>query len=135
RIRRHAALAWMLGHPIEWCRLAIAKVAYVWGTSSSIMSYVSYARHTTAAESIAKALLNLGWSALFVWCWAGTFQAGAWDRARFRSAGLGLLYFFVLHVVFAALSRHHISVMPFLFAIAGAGLQVGVEPLRSEARS
>jgi hypothetical protein len=36
---------------------------------------------------------------------------------------------------FEALSRHHIGVMPFLFAIAGAGLQVGVEPRRSEARA
>ena len=135
RIRRDAAFAWMLGHPIEWCRLAIAKVVYVWGTSSSIMSYVSYDRMTTGAESVAKAVLNVGWSALFVFCWAGTFQAGAWDRPRFHSAGLGLVYFFVLHLFFEALSRHHIGVMPFLFAIAGAGLQVGVEPRRSEARA
>lgn len=122
RVRTRAAVKWIFENPGAWAHLAVAKIAYVWGTSSSIMSYVSYDRMGVRAEDVCKGILNVGWSALFVLCCTATFKTTAWSRPRLCAAALCLAYFFVLHLFFEALSRHHIAVMPFLITIAAAGL-------------
>ena len=86
RLRREAAVQWILENPLDWARLAVAKISYGWGTSSSIMSYVSADRMPPREEDVSKALLNVGWGALFVWCAAASLRTRIWSRAALLPA-------------------------------------------------
>jgi 4-amino-4-deoxy-L-arabinose transferase-like glycosyltransferase len=133
RIRRAAALRWIAEHPIDWARLAVTKVVYGWGTTSSIMSFVSFDRMPARQEDACKALLNVGWGVLFILCLAATLRTRVWATERLTSAILLIAYLFVLHLFFEALSRHHIPLIPFLAMIAGAGLSLAANRTRTAA--
>ncbi len=122
RLRREAAVRWILANPLDWARLAVAKVSYGWGTSSTIMSYVSADRMPPREEDVSKGLLNVGWGALFVWCAAGTLRTRIWSRATLLPAILFLGYLTAVHLFYEALSRHHITVLPILAIVAAAWL-------------
>lgn len=126
RIRRRAALEWIAAHPAEWASLAVSKVVYGWGTSSSIMSYVSADRLPRLQEDLAKAAINLAWAPLALWCLAAALGTRVWASPRLAGTLLFLLYLFVVHLFFEALSRHHIPVIPVLAMIAAAWLSTPV---------
>ena len=115
-------MQWIVSHPADWARLAVAKLAYGWGTSSSIMSFVSADRMIPSEEDLAKAALNVGWAALFTWCALAAWRTRTWAEAPIFGVLLFTLYLFCIHLVFEALSRHHIPVIPVLAILAGAWL-------------
>ncbi len=118
-LRMRAALTWIVTHPIRWAELATAKVAYTWGTTSSVMAVVSADRLPTRVEDACKALLNVTWGLLFVWCAVATFRQHAWARAGLVPGLLLLAYVFALHLFYEAHSRHHVPVLTVLCVIAG----------------
>jgi hypothetical protein len=118
RLRLHAALVWIASHPVRSIELAAIKVAYTWGTTSSVMAVVSADRLPPAAEDLSKAALNVSWGVLFVWAAVGVVRRGAWTRVRLLPGVLMLAYVFVLHLFYEANSRHHVPVLPVLCVIA-----------------
>jgi len=122
RLRRQAAIRWIVANPGPWLKLAVAKAAYGWGTSSSIMSFVSADRLPPLQEDLSKAALNVGWGALFVWCALAAWRTRIWAHRSLTPALLFLLYLFAVHLVYEALSRHHITVLPVLCLTAAAWL-------------
>jgi len=121
RLRFRAALSWIADNPVAWGRLAAAKVVYVWGTTSSIMSSVSADRLTPTSEALCKAGLNVAWAALFVLCLRASLQARPWSLPALVPLTLLLGYIFVVHLFYEAISRHHVPLVPFLAIIAAAG--------------
>jgi hypothetical protein len=122
RLRLRAAVAWIISHPRQWLSLALVKITYTWGTSSSIMSVVSTDRLPSSVEALCKAVLNIGWASLLVWCWATTATTRAWSWHGLIPATLFIAYIFVLHLFYEAISRHHIPVIPFLLMIGAIAL-------------
>jgi 4-amino-4-deoxy-L-arabinose transferase-like glycosyltransferase len=114
RLRRAAAIDWILQHPADWARLAVDKVVYTWGTTSSIMSFVSYDRMPRRQEDACKAVLNIWWAAMCALCLAAALRTRVWSNDRLFGWHLVVLYVFALHLLFEALSRHHIPVIPVL---------------------
>ena len=121
-IRRRAAIEWIVSHPVQFAALGVEKAAYGWGTSSSIMSYVSADRMPARQEDAWKAALNVGWAALFLWCGLGALRTRIWTVPALRPALLFVMYLAAIHLVYEALSRHHITVLPILCITAGAWL-------------
>ena len=122
RIRRAAAIRWAASHPLDWTRLAAIKTVYTWGTSSSIMSYLSYDRMPAWQEDLAKAALNVGWAAMFVLVAAAAFTTRVWAWPTMATAHSLVAMLVLTHLWFEALSRHHIPVLPILALGAGVGL-------------
>jgi hypothetical protein len=121
RLRSQAAVAWILANPGKWLVLAGPKTAYTWGTSSSIMSVVSADRLPAWAEAASKAVLNIGWSALFVWCLLATLRGRPWSTGAGVFMTLLTAYIFTLHLFFEAQSRHHVPLVAGLCLVAAAG--------------
>ena len=131
RLRQQAAVQWILSHPGEWAALAVAKAAYGWGTTSSLMSFVSYDRLPAWQENLCKAVLNVGWGALFLWCALAAWRTMIWAEAALTPAVLFVLYLLAVHLVYEALSRHHVTVLPILCLTASAWLaSSGARPAR-----
>ena len=124
-IRRRQAIEWMLENPVRWGQLAFKKTVYVWGTSSSIMSFVSADRMPARYESVMKAAINIWWTALFVWVSVATVRTSIWANNDLLLPLLLLGYVFGIHLFFEALSRHHIPVLWVLILIAATGLGRG----------
>ncbi len=122
RIRRAAAIHWAVSHPLDWARLAVIKTVYIWGTSSSIMSYLSFDRMPVWQENLAKALLNVGWAAMFVLVAAAAFTTRVWAWPAMTMAHSLVAMLALTHLWFETISRHHIPVLPILALGAGAGL-------------
>ena len=131
RVRGRAAIVWILEHPIQWLRLAATKTVYVWGTSSSIMAFVSFDRMAPLLEKVLKGVINVGWSALLVLCLVGSRQREIWMIRALWPVWLTLGYVFVLQLFFEALSRHHIPVLGALLLLAATTL-ARQEPSTSE---
>jgi hypothetical protein len=126
KLRRRAAIQWIVDHPGEWARLAVNKVVYGWGTSSSIMSYVSADRMPARAEDVVKGSINFGWAVLCGWCLMAAFATSIWASPRLMGALLFVAYLFFVHLFFEALSRHHVPVIPILAMVAAAWLAPSV---------
>jgi hypothetical protein len=124
RLRMRTALAWIVSNPGRSLELSLTKLTYTWGTSSSIMSVVSTDRLPPNAEAVCKAVLNVAWTALFVWCAAAALYTHGWSRRGIVPATLIIAYVFGIHLFYEALSRHHVPVVPLLCIIAAAGLGV-----------
>jgi Dolichyl-phosphate-mannose-protein mannosyltransferase len=122
RLRMRAALTWIAHNPDRWLSLALVKVTYTWGTTSTIMSVVSTDRLPASAEAVCKAVLNVSWAALLVWCAAATFRKGSTVWLRLTPATLFIAYVFGLHLFYEANSRHHVTVLPFIVAVAADAL-------------
>jgi hypothetical protein len=132
RVRQRAALGWMVRSPLAWCKLAIHKMVYVWGTSSSIMSVVSWDRLPSWQESACKGVINIGWSALLASCVLATMHTGAWTSKALFPMVLLLAYVFVIHLFYEAMSRHHIPVMGALILVAAAAMSTTTAVRRLE---
>ena len=98
RIRSRAATHWILENPVGFARLAAIKAMLVWGTSSTIMSYVSYDRMPAWQEDLCMAMINTAWVALLVANLLATWN-GVCARAL-DLAFLCLAYLFALQLVF-----------------------------------
>ena len=122
RLRMRSALAWIIANPSRSFQLALTKMTYTWGTSSSIMSVVSTDRLPATAEAVCKAVLNVGWTALLVWCVAGVVTTRAWSVPAIVPSTIVLAYIFGIHLFYEALSRHHVPVVPLLCIVAAMGL-------------
>lgn len=122
RVRQRAATEWIGSHPGEFLGLMVPKAVYGWGTTSSIMSFVSYDRLPPRHEDAWKALLNVGWGALYVWCALAAWRTRVWADRRLAPALVFVLYLFAVHLVYEALSRHHVTVLPVLSLTAAAWL-------------
>jgi hypothetical protein len=120
--RMTAALAWIAHHPVRWSWLALRKITYTWGTTSSIMAVVSTDRLPVRVEDLCKAFLNVSWAALIVWCGAAIWRDHVWTRAAFVPALLLVGYIFLIHLFYEAHSRHHVPVLPFLLMMGAEGL-------------
>jgi len=128
RIRGQAAVRWILDNPSAFLQLMVPKAAYGWGTTSSIMSFVSYDRMPPREEDVWKALLNVGWGAFFLWCAAAAWSTRVWARPALTPALLFTLYIFAVHLVYEALSRHHVTLLPVLAVTAAAWLSRDSRP-------
>jgi hypothetical protein len=125
RARSRAAVKWMLHNPGSFLRLALVKSMLVWGTSSTVMSYISFDRMPAWQENLCMAVINVFWAALLVACLVASLTTHAWCDRRLYLAYLFLAYLFALHLVFEAHSRHHVPVLGILALVAAAGL-VGI---------
>jgi 4-amino-4-deoxy-L-arabinose transferase-like glycosyltransferase len=123
RILRSRALSFLRRHPDHLFRLAPAKAAYQWGTSSSIMAFVSADRWPRRLEDATKLVLNAAWACV---C-ALVVVAVVRDRA-FRSPHLFwpllalLAYVWGIHQFYEAQSRYHLPVLPVLFIVAATAV-------------
>jgi hypothetical protein len=73
-------------------------------------------------ETVLKAGVNVGWGALFVLVSLATLRSRVWKiRALLLPFAL-LAYLMLIHLLFEAISRHHIPVLGILILIASAGL-------------
>lgn len=122
RVRQRAAVDRIRAHPAEFLALMVPKAVYGWGTTSSIMSFVSYDRLPPRQEDAWKALLNVGWGALYVWCALAAWRTRVWADPRLAPALVFVLYLFAVHLVYEALSRHHVTALPVLSLTAAAWL-------------
>lgn len=122
RSRFRAARVWIIGNPIEFGRLALLKTTYTWGTTSTIISYLSCDRLPTWQENVYMAVLNTAWTMLFVLCVRGALSGGAWHERGLLLPIWLLAYVFALHLAFEAESRHHIPVIASLILVAACGL-------------
>jgi hypothetical protein len=120
--RMSAALSWIASHPFQWSWLALRKITYTWGTTSSIMAVVSTDRLPARVEDLCKACLNVSWAALIVCCGAAIWRDCVWTRAACVPALLLVGYIFLIHLFYEAHSRHHVSVLPFLLMMGAEGL-------------
>ena len=122
RLGRQAALRWMRENPGRFARLAARKVVYTWGTSSTIVSILSFDRMPPRQENACKAAINTFWAFLLVLCIVGTIATPTWANRMLWPTHMLVAYVFALHLVFEALSRHHIPVVGSLILVAAAGL-------------
>jgi len=122
RIRQRAAVEWILSHPGQFVALMVPKAVYGWGTTSSIMSFVSYDRLPPREENLSKAVLNVGWGALFLLCVLAAWRTRVWAEPAIAPSLAFLLYLAAVHLVYEALSRHHVTVLPVLSLTAAAWL-------------
>lgn len=126
RVRRRQAIEWIAGNPAAWLRLAVRKVAYVWGTSTSAMAGREYDTVNQPLKNAAKAAANTFWTALLVVCVVATWRGRTWHRGGLRLGVLLVLYVFAIHLFFEAISRHQIPVIGVLVLIGSA--QLGSRP-------
>ena len=122
RLGKQAALKWMRQNPGQFARLAARKTVYTWGTSSTIISILSFDRMETWQENACKAAINTFWTFLLALCILGTIATPTWSNRKLWPAHLLWAYVFVLHLVFEALSRHHIPVVGSLIIVAAAAI-------------
>ena len=122
RMRTRAALRWTWENPAKWFELAIAKCTYVWGTSSTIMSLISYDRMPVVQEKGCKALINVFWVSMLLFVARGILSTPLWQRRAFVLPALILFYVWGLHLFFEANSRHHVPALGAIIIAAAAGL-------------
>lgn len=121
-VRAQAARKWILANPGQCVRLAMIKTTITWGTASTIMSFLSCDRMSADQERISMALLNTAWVALLVVCLHTTWTTNWCRQLPLLVPLLLLAYFFGLHLIFEAETRHHIPVLSFLILVASGGL-------------
>jgi hypothetical protein len=128
------AWAYLLEHPDHLLRLAPAKAAYQWGTSSTVMAFVSADRWDPRAEAAAKAIINTAWTVLCVFVVLALIRDRACrNRALFWPVMALIAYLWAIHLLYEAQSRYHLPFLPFLCMLAATGLiqrarQVGISP-------
>jgi hypothetical protein len=122
RQRSKAAIEWIKSHPDRFLRLMVNKALFTWGTSTQIMSVISYDRLTPNEEKLYMGLINVFWGALLVQVVTATFTTRIWHERRLYVALALLAYIFLIHIVSEAMSRHHIPVIGVLTLIASAAL-------------
>jgi 4-amino-4-deoxy-L-arabinose transferase-like glycosyltransferase len=122
RQRSKAAIEWIKRHPDRFLRLMVNKALFTWGTSTQIMSVISYDRLTPNEEKLYMGLINVFWGALLVQVVTATFTTRIWHERRLYVAFALLAYIFLIHIVSEAMSRHHIPVIGVLTLIASAAL-------------
>jgi len=122
RLRRQAGVRWIVGHPVQFLRLAFVKAVVTWGTSSTIMSFISCDRMAAWQENICMGLLNVGWTALLIVCIFSTATTPIWRQRKLYLAFAMLMYLFLIHLVAEAESRHYIPVLGTLILIAAYGI-------------
>jgi hypothetical protein len=118
RYYQRAALDWIVHHPLDFVQLAVRKFIYTWGTTSSLMSVVSYDRMPLASENLCKAVLNFFWGMLLACCLVATVKFNAWGRPTLIPVYALLAYVATIHLIYEAMSRHHIPVVWALILIA-----------------
>lgn len=139
RIYRDAALKWIKENPLAWCKLALKKQVYMWGTSSTSIA-VNINNDIpppirSALSAAIKAVINTFWALLCVLVVQGTLRTKVWQNQLLWPLLLMLLCVFAVHLVFEVMSRYHIPVIGALILIASAGLaDIGKEPAEEIAK-
>lgn len=111
RIRGRAAIQWIISNPGRWLELAVAKCVMTWGTSSSIVSFISQDRLPIRQEQAWIGLINMYWAAMLVCFAVATWRGRLLNSVAFAVPLLLLAYVFALHLFFESGSRHHIPVV------------------------
>ena len=120
---RREAVTFLREHPEHLLLNYPGKAAYMWGTSSSIMAFVSADRWPGWAEHVAKGSINFWWA--FV---CALFVVSVWHHGFCRSSlvfypAVGFLaVLWGIHIVFEAQSKYHLPLMPILFMGAAVAL-------------
>jgi 4-amino-4-deoxy-L-arabinose transferase-like glycosyltransferase len=122
RLRSKAAIEWIKEHPARFLQLVVNKALFTWGTSTQIMSVISYDRLNPFEEKVWMGLINVLWGALLVQVVTATFTTRIWHERRLYLAFAFLAYISLIHVISEAMSRHHIPVIGVLILIASAAL-------------
>ena len=118
RYYQRAAIDWIVHNPLGFVQLAMRKFVYTWGTTSSLMSVISYDRMPVASENLCKAVLNFFWGIVLACCLVATMKFNAWGRPALLPVYALLAYVFAIHLIYEAMSRHHIPVVWALLLIA-----------------
>ncbi|MEQ1574517.1 MAG: glycosyltransferase family 39 protein [Vicinamibacterales bacterium] len=127
------ALDWIVANPGQWARNAATKLVYNWGTSSSIMSFISDDRMPPGLENAFKASLNVGWTALLVLVTFGVRRPRVLVNRDLWVPLLIVGYVVAIQLFFTAISRHHIPIIGILLLLAGAALAADEEGGRAQA--
>ncbi len=123
RILGAAAWGYLREHPDHLLRLAPAKAAYQWGTSSTVMAFVSADRWDPRAEAAAKAVINTAWASLCVIIVVAVVREGVCRRAALFWPAMALVaYVWAIHMFYEAQSRYHLPFLPLLCIVAAVGL-------------
>jgi 4-amino-4-deoxy-L-arabinose transferase-like glycosyltransferase len=116
------AWSYMLTHPIETIAMLPKKVAYLWGTSSTVMATVSADRWHPYLEAGAKAIINVAWVWVVLWFLVGAVGSRRIfiEKTYLWPAGMMLIYLFAVHQFYEAQSRYHLPFLPYLLMCAAA---------------
>ncbi len=126
RILGAAARGYLYEHPEHLLRLAPAKAAYQWGTSSTVMAFVSADRWDPRAEAAAKAVINTTWAGFCVLLVAALVRDGVCRRTVLFWPVIALVaYIWMIHLFYEAQSRYHLPFVPLLCIVAATSLVQG----------
>ena len=117
------AWRYITANPRHFAKLVLAKAAYLWGTSTTVMAGVSADRWDPRAESLAKLVINVAWAfvcSLFV---VAVVRDGfCRSTVAFWPLIALLAYLWGIHQFYEAQSRYHLPLVPVLFLGAAAAL-------------
>ncbi|MFH1746072.1 MAG: hypothetical protein ABIG44_03395, partial [Planctomycetota bacterium] len=108
-------------HPFHVLRLAPVKMAYMWGTSSTILSFVKEGQLHPRVDQALKLLINCAWTFICV-----LVIVAVWSRGLSKSAAIFwpllclVLYLWGLHQFYEVQSKYHLPVLPVMFICASA---------------
>ena len=128
RIARDTATTWMRNHPMQCLSLICRKQAFMWGTSSTSLGYISATSICSipqkSIENCIKVLINTAWTLLMALCFKATLSTRIWQKPCFALCALWIFYVFGSHLFFEVQSRYHVSVIPILIVIASSVMAV-----------
>jgi 4-amino-4-deoxy-L-arabinose transferase-like glycosyltransferase len=113
----------ILHHPDRFICMLLPKAAYLWGTSSTVVSTASADRWDPNVERAAKFVINVAWTFVCV-----LFVTAIWRDGLCRSTIAFwpvvclLAYLWGIHLFYEAQSRYHLAFLPVLFIGAAAAM-------------
>lgn len=115
------AWAFIGRHPDRFLQLALTKSAYQWGTSSTVLAFVSADRMNPSVEAGLKLLINVAWTALCALVVVALLRDRVCRGPVLFWPLLGLLaYFWGIHLFYEAQSRYHLPFLPILAILAAS---------------
>lgn len=121
----HQAWDHIFQHPDRFARVGLAKLAYMWGTASTVLAFVSADQMNPTAEGAFKLLINLAWSALaFLFAWALVRCGLCRSAALFWPLVALLAYLWGIHLFYEAQCRYWLPLLP-VICIGAAGAWLG----------
>ena len=123
RALRRAAQAYILSDPTHIFRQLPAKAAYMWGTSTSIMAFISADRMSPHVEAAAKLCINTAWTFVCAFFIIAILRDGLCRSVvAFWPLVCLLAYLWGIHLFYEAQSKYHLPLLPVLFIGAASAI-------------
>lgn len=122
-----AAWGFIFENPAQFAALALRKCAFMWGTSSTVMAFVSADRMDPRIEAALKVAINVAWTVVCAFFIFAALRGGLCRSPMVFWPLVALLaYTWGIHLFYEAQSRYHLPVLPVLALGAAWGwLRVG----------